>query len=135
MDFWYSRESLERIVYNLLSNAFKFTPPGGSIGIQLTTGDDGVQLRVSDTGTGIAADQLPLIFNRFYQAGSRAGEGTGIGLAFVKELVDVQQGTIEVESRPAGSSRQPSGTVFTIFLPYLPADPVQAAIRRRGRPR
>jgi signal transduction histidine kinase/DNA-binding NarL/FixJ family response regulator/streptogramin lyase len=128
LDFWYSQESLERIVYNLLSNAFKFTPPGGTIGIQLTTGDDGVELQIKDTGVGIAADQVPFIFNRFYQAGPQAGQGTGIGLAFVKELVDVQEGKIEVVSRTAGASRHSSGTIFTVFLPYRPAGPGESPL-------
>jgi CheY-like chemotaxis protein/nitrogen-specific signal transduction histidine kinase len=126
-EYWFAQEALERIVYNLISNALKFTPPGGWVEVILTTGPDGIELIIRDTGIGIEEDKLPYIFNRFYQADhgnsglspDRSGmEGTGIGLALVKELVEIQEGSIEVFSRKMMPGQASSGTIFTIFLPY-----------------
>ncbi len=116
-EYWFDAKKLERILGNLLSNALKFTPPGGKITISLGVFDQGVALAVSDTGTGIAAENLPRIFDRFYQvddSSTRSEEGAGIGLALVKELVVLQKGRIDVTSKPG------SGTRFEIFLPYRP---------------
>ena len=114
-------DKLEKILANLLSNAFKFTADGGSIIINMalkqspqSKGDGGVLIQISDSGTGIAPDKLPRIFDRFYQEdGPYAGDqkGTGIGLALTKELVELHHGTIRVESMPG------KGTTFTITLP------------------
>ncbi|HEY4195734.1 MAG TPA: ATP-binding protein [Mucilaginibacter sp.] len=126
-EYWFAQEALERIVYNLISNALKFTPPGGWVEVILTTGPDGIELIIRDTGIGIEEEKLPYIFNRFYQADhgnsglspDRSGmEGTGIGLALVKELVEIQEGSIEVFSRKMMPGQASSGTIFTIFLPY-----------------
>ncbi len=90
----------EKVVLNLLSNAFKFTLVG-NIRIELTRQGDLMRLAVSDTGVGIAAEQLPHIFERFHRIDGSAGrtiEGTGIGLALVQELVRLQRGSIHVES-------------------------------------
>lgn len=107
---------LERIVYNLVANALKFTRQG-SIAVSLSSTVGGVQLRVTDTGIGIPTEHLPRIFDRFYQVGSGGSaamppSGTGIGLALVAELVQLQKGTISVDSR-AGE-----GTTFVVELPY-----------------
>ena len=122
------QEMWEKIVLNLLSNAFKFTLTG-QITLTLTqtsheTGSDQIVLTVADTGVGIPPDQLDAIFNRFYRAtasgegsrtqrqfSGRSFEGTGIGLALVKELVELQGGTIAV------SSEVGQGSVFTVCLP------------------
>ena len=107
-------EKFDKVVYNLLSNAMKFTPQNGSITVRLQyTGSDCV-LQVEDTGIGIAKEQIPHLFERFRQAeGSenRSYEGTGLGLALVKELVEVHGGTVTVDSQ------YESGTNFTISLP------------------
>ena len=111
------RDMWEKVVLNLLSNAFKFTLEG-SICLSLRATADGksVELSVTDTGAGIAADQLPKLFDRFYQVGGQKGrsfEGSGIGLALVKEIATLHGGSVEVESEPGrGSSfkvRIPSG--------------------------
>jgi len=110
---------LERILYNLISNALKFTDKGGKADIFLAQADHGVTLTVQDTGCGIQARKLPNIFDRFYQidaAHNFQQQGSGIGLALVKELVELQQGRIEV------SSHVESGTTFHIFLPYRLAE-------------
>jgi signal transduction histidine kinase len=94
------REMWEKIVFNLLSNAFKFTF-AGQIAVALRREDDQAILTVRDTGTGIPADELPHLFERFHRvqgARSRTHEGTGIGLALVQELVKLHGGTIDVES-------------------------------------
>jgi signal transduction histidine kinase/DNA-binding response OmpR family regulator len=122
------REMWEKIVLNLLSNAFKFTFEG-SIGVELgRSGEGHVELRVRDTGTGIAAEDLPHVFDRFHRiegTRSRTQEGSGIGLALVRELVALHGGAIGVSSVPG------AGTVFTVRLPlgasHLPAEHVRQA--------
>ncbi|MDQ2714053.1 MAG: ATP-binding protein [Chloroflexota bacterium] len=107
------REMWEKIVFNLLSNAFKFTFKG-SIKIALRMVDDTVELQVEDTGIGIAGEDLPRLFERFYQVRgvrARSYEGSGIGLALVQGLVRLHGGTIEVSSVPD------TGTTFTVRLP------------------
>ena len=85
-------DKLGKIMYNLLSNALKFTPEGGSVRVSGSLiGDRELLIRVEDTGIGIAADHIPRIFDRFYQADAsttRQYEGTGIGLAYVRELTE-----------------------------------------------
>lgn len=118
----------EKILYNLLSNAIKFTDTGG-ITVSLIQTTTTAQLRVSDTGIGIETDQLPHIFDRFYQVGprsvgaarSRHYEGSGIGLALVHELIVKLGGTIRVESQQQGMSGQ-SGTQFWVELPVQRVD-------------
>jgi signal transduction histidine kinase/DNA-binding response OmpR family regulator len=116
------REMWEKIVLNLLSNAVKFTP-GGRIDVRVRAVDRGAELTVRDTGVGIPPDQLPLLFDRFHQVTgvwSRSHEGTGIGLALVRELADLHGGSAGVESEPG------RGSVFTVTIPFgtahLPAD-------------
>lgn len=114
----FDADKLEKILSNLLSNAFKFTPPGGKVNLDLDYTPQNVHLRIQDTGIGIAAGRLPRIFDRFYQVDDsqkRDYEGTGIGLALVKELVSVWQGDIQVESVEG------EGTTFSLVLPHWPA--------------
>jgi len=116
----FDTDKLEKILYNLLSNAFKFTPAAGQIIFQLTqlpsnlTGYATIKISLKDTGRGIAEKDLPHIFNRFYQADNsytREAEGTGIGLSLVKELVELMDGNITV------NSELEKGTHFIIELP------------------
>jgi DNA-binding response OmpR family regulator/two-component sensor histidine kinase len=114
-------DKVEKILTNLLSNAFKYTSYGGTVRIKVdyTISSDNPQpesviFRVEDTGKGIARDDLTKIFDRFYKAGSEGtgeDESTGIGLALTSELVDLLKGTIEVESEVG------KGTTFTVTLP------------------
>jgi len=120
------REMWEKVVLNLLSNAFKFTFEG-EIAVSVRTVGDRAELVVRDTGVGIAADQLPHIFERFHRVRdtrSRTHEGTGIGLSLILELVRLHAGTISVASDPG------TGTCFTVSLPlgtaHLPAERVGA---------
>ncbi len=118
MDF--DEEKIQHIVYNLLSNALKFIPStrDGKVVLHANKtdrkGQSWLQLKVQDTGIGIPEDQLAHIFDRFYQAdnsSTRKGEGTGIGLALTKELVELMGGSISVESTLG------EGTNFTLLLP------------------
>ncbi len=104
---------------NLIGNALKFTEPGGEISISAKLEDEKVVLNVSDTGIGIPEDKLDHIFDRFYQVDmstTRRYGGTGLGLSIVKEMVELLEGDIKVESKIG------KGTTFTIRLPYLPAE-------------
>jgi PAS domain S-box-containing protein len=108
------REMWEKIVLNLLSNALKSTFEG-EIRVSSRTGGDHVEVMISDTGTGIGASELPRLFQRFQRiegARRRSHEGSGIGLALVRELVDMHGGEIRVESKLG------AGTAFTISLPF-----------------
>ncbi|MEO0458815.1 MAG: ATP-binding protein [Cyanobacteria bacterium P01_A01_bin.114] len=118
-------EKFDKVLYNLLSNAMKFTQSGGSIWVKLEATDGRCRLQVQDTGIGIRDDQLPHLFERFRQAdgsASRQYEGTGLGLALVKELVDLHGGKVRVDSTYG------AGTTFTIELltgkEHLPPDRV-----------
>ncbi|TAK65757.1 MAG: hybrid sensor histidine kinase/response regulator, partial [Bacteroidetes bacterium] len=130
IELYFDKEKMEKIIINLLSNAFKFTPDHGEIVVSLTTpltpspspggrgggerGVRGVKVSVRDTGIGIPPEKLPRIFDRFYQVDStstRMQEGTGIGLALVKDLVTLHHGTISVTSEPG------KGSEFTVTLP------------------
>ncbi len=110
----FDRDKLENIVYNLLGNSFKFSTDMAQITCTATYDDSVLHMLVSDTGKGIPAEQLPLIFDRFYQAdnsNTREKGGTGIGLSLSKDLVQLMGGTIEV------SSEEGAGTLFTVDLP------------------
>ncbi len=119
IDVYYEPEKLEKIFVNLVSNAIKFTPEGGEISSSVRVShEDGtsgwVEIEVRDSGIGIPDDRLPYIFDRFYQVESgdtRDYEGTGIGLALVKELVELHGGEIRVTSKVG------MGTVFKVRLP------------------
>ncbi len=132
------REMWEKIVLNLLSNAFKFTFEG-EVAVRLKAVDDAVELVVRDTGVGIAEDELPRVFERFHRIANtraRTYEGTGIGLALVQELVKLHGGSVRLEST-AGR-----GSTFTVSIPknkaHLPAgrvpaepNPAEIALRRK----
>ena len=103
-------EKLERIVYNLLSNAFKFTPETGDITLKLSMDGNVMALKVSDTGIGMSAEHIRHIFENFYQADIHHA-GSGIGLALVKAFVELLGGAIRVESAEG------KGSVFTVEIP------------------
>lgn len=110
---------LQQIIWNLVSNAIKFTPHGGRVDVQLVQLDYHVQIRVRDTGEGIAADFLPYVFERFRQADSsstRSHGGLGLGLAIVRHLVELHGGTVCAESPGIGQ-----GATFIVTLPLKPA--------------
>ncbi len=115
------KEKLETIIYNLLSNAFKFTPNKGSVKFSAKDNGKDLQITISDTGRGIHSDDLPHIFNRFYQTkrnNRKAEGGTGIGLSLVYQLIQLMKGNIEVQSDP-DSYREGKGTTFTVSIPKV----------------
>jgi signal transduction histidine kinase len=106
---------LQQVLWNLLSNAIKFTPPGGRVEVRLARADADVEISVSDTGEGIAAEVLPFIFDHFRQADStstRRHGGLGLGLAIVQHLVELHGGSVRAESAGAGQ-----GATVTVHLP------------------
>jgi signal transduction histidine kinase/ligand-binding sensor domain-containing protein/DNA-binding response OmpR family regulator len=122
LQVWFDPDKLDKILYNVVSNAFKFTPNGKKISIYLSVKklnklteqdlNEFVEIVVEDSGIGIQPQELPKIFDRFYQADtSQKNIGSGIGLALTKELTALHQGEIKVESEPG------KGTRFIILLP------------------
>ncbi len=113
------RDKLEKIILNLVFNALKFTPAGGRVGLLGSRMGDQLIFKVSDTGIGINENQLPHVFDRFWQADAsarRRHQGAGIGLALTKELTEVQGGTVSVESQLG------KGATFTVRLPVISMD-------------
>ena len=104
------QDKIERICYNLLSNALKYTSEGGEISLMAKEEDGRVMISVADNGCGISSDELPYIFNRFYQA-KNAGRGTGIGLAIVKAFTELHHGEV------SATSIEGEGSTFTIHIP------------------
>lgn len=112
---WFDASQLQKVFYNLISNAFKYTPKDGAITIRITELADEVQVEVIDTGSGIEASAIDKIFDRFYQAenglaSNALSPGTGIGLALSKNILEVHHATITV------SSKLNEGTVFQVRL-------------------
>ena len=110
---------LQQVVWNLISNAIKFTPSGGQVSVRLERAGNDAQLSVSDTGQGISSDFLPYIFDRFRQADgttTRRHGGLGLGLAIVRHLVELHGGTVHADSPGAGR-----GATFNIKLPLAKA--------------
>lgn len=128
----YDQERLQQVFYNLLSNALKFTSEGGHIYLQVNRlSDQELELMLKDTGIGIPEDQLTKIFDRFYQlddSHTRRAEGTGIGLALVKELIRLMGGRIAVKSKPG------RGTAFIITLPIRRTAAVNTKIKLEDSP-
>jgi signal transduction histidine kinase/DNA-binding response OmpR family regulator len=123
LNVWFDRDKLDKIMFNLLSNAFKFTPEGGRVDIEVKTATriinglkkDVVEIVVSDNGRGMSEEHLHKIFERFYQVEQqRQGNyfpGTGLGLSLSKGLIELHSGAIEVQSK------KDEGTAFHVFLP------------------
>ena len=107
------KEKIEKIVTNILSNAFKFTPEGGIIELKLSNNLEYVNISIRDTGIGIPKEKISKIFDRFYQVdetNKKEYEGTGIGLALSKELIELHKGKIKIESTEG------EGSIFTISI-------------------
>jgi signal transduction histidine kinase/CheY-like chemotaxis protein len=116
---------LQQVFWNLLTNAIKFTPRGGRIGVRVVQQDGELAIRVSDTGQGIPAAFLPHVFDRFKQADGPKGRsptGLGLGLALVREMVQAHGGTVVAESAGDGQ-----GSTFTVTLPFSATAPPRPA--------
>ncbi|MEM8510217.1 MAG: ATP-binding protein [Bacteroidota bacterium] len=110
---FFDKDKLEKIITNLLSNAFKYTPENGAVTVTIDGSESHLLLEVTDTGKGIAKEELKRIFERFYRVEGNEKQGSGIGLALTKELVEVHNGTISVDST------KDKGTTFKIRLPIV----------------
>ena len=112
---YFDADKMEKVFFNLISNALKFTQDGGRVDLSISTPESSwIEIRIKDTGIGISEDRLPFIFDRFYQADSsntRKYEGTGIGLSLAHELIKLHLGTISVQSEMG------TGTEFIVLLP------------------
>jgi signal transduction histidine kinase/ligand-binding sensor domain-containing protein/DNA-binding response OmpR family regulator len=124
----FDQDKVEKILFNLLSNAFKFTPEHGKVSVGLfveqTETASSLKIQVTDSGIGIPSDKLDKIFERFFQHDTPSAivnQGSGIGLSITKEFVKVHGGTIEVESRPG------AGSCFTVALPLPKLSTVETA--------
>jgi len=111
-------EALRRVIRGLLDNAIKYTPTGGLITIAASEIDNRLAIRVSDTGKGIPAADLPHVFEKFYRAASEAASGVGLGLYLAQHIVSQLDGELTVASEPG------RGTTFTVFLPRVIDDAV-----------
>ena len=112
LDVWFDVVQLEKVIYNLLSNAFKYTPLGGTVSLSVQEYENSVMILISDTGIGIAEENLNKIFDRFYQVDSLDNQkGTGIGLALAKSIIEAHKGKI------GARSREGKGTTFVVELP------------------
>jgi signal transduction histidine kinase/DNA-binding response OmpR family regulator/ligand-binding sensor domain-containing protein len=111
--FDFDKDKVEKVLFNLLSNAIKFTPKSGQIIVTVHNENQQLSITVADTGIGISTEQQTQIFNRFYQVKNRKQTGTGIGLALSKELTEVMNGTLNVESKLG------IGSTFIIQIPMV----------------
>ena len=108
---YYDKDKLEKILNNLLSNAFKYTPQGGAVHVTVDTDESSIFIEIGDTGKGIDKTEIDRIFDRFYRVEGTEAKGSGIGLALTKELVDLHNGQISVHSDRG------RGTTFKVRLP------------------
>ena len=125
------QDRLQQVIWNLLSNAMKFSEPGGSIEVRVATSGKFVRIVVSDTGHGISPDFLPHVFERFRQAdasSSRRHGGLGVGLSLVHDLIELHGGSVRAYSEGEGK-----GATFTIDLPTASSQEVDAHAQREGR--
>jgi len=112
LSFYFDKDALEKILFNLLSNAFKYTESGQNVSIELLKKNDTLLIKVADTGMGISEEDLSKVFDRFYQVNNKEMNlGSGVGLAFTKRLVELHHGEITVEST------KEKGSIFTVSLP------------------
>ena len=140
LDVFVDAMRIEQVLANLLDNALRHTPPGGSVTVGARRGTGDMLIEVSDTGEGIGAQQLSMIFQRFYRADpsrvSADGGGSGLGLTIARAIIADHGGTIEASSAGPGA-----GATFTIHLPSVPAapstrgaPPSSNAYRKSGQP-
>ncbi|MEL6850514.1 MAG: two-component regulator propeller domain-containing protein [Bacteroidota bacterium] len=108
---WYDRDKMDLLIYNLLGNAFKYTPDGGTIQVEIRKEAQAFCLKVTDTGRGISAERLPHIFDPFFRAAEEGTYGSGIGLTLARQVAELHGGKIEVESELG------KGSTFWVRLP------------------
>jgi len=113
------RDKFEKIVYNLCSNAFKYTPPGGEVTVDVEVDDSSkLTISVTDTGIGMLEEEKDKVFERFYQGeGVSKSGGTGIGLSYAKSLVQLHHGEISLRSSQVATTDTPKGTTISFWIP------------------
>ena len=110
-------DRIAEVFINLINNAIKFTPEGGSITVRISGTKDQAEVSVTDTGIGLAEDQIPRLFSKFFQVSRtqpKGEKGTGLGLAICREIIDLHGGKIWAKSEPG------KGSTFTFTLPNVP---------------
>lgn len=117
-----SIDKLKEVLLNLISNALRHTPPGGTISLSAKIAEDEVEIMVADTGSGISSKNLPRVFERFYKIDGNSMRGTGLGLYICRQIVEAHGGTITAESKPGGGSR------FIVHLLFAPRNAEKFAI-------
>jgi signal transduction histidine kinase len=118
-------ERLQQVIWNLLTNAIKFTPAGGTVRVSAAAVPDGLEITVRDTGRGIPPEFLPFVFDAFRQGeggSNRTAPGLGLGLAIVRRIIEAHGGRVEAASEGPGR-----GSTFRVFLPAVSAGPPSAA--------
>ena len=115
-------DKIERVIFNLISNAFKFTPENGTIKISASRRDHDIIIKVSDTGCGIPPAEINRVFDRFFKTDNVNPEGSGIGLALTKVFVEMHSGSISVDSTEG------AGTEFTVVIPVTHVDAAAASV-------
>ncbi|WP_159479100.1 hybrid sensor histidine kinase/response regulator transcription factor [Chryseobacterium sp. 18068] len=114
-EFLFSINTLDRILYNLISNSIKFCESGDTVTVKVDKKNNGLSIQVIDSGAGIPENEQSEIFERYFKGSNQDQlQGNGLGLSLVKELVDLHHGTIDMKS----STQNPSGTVFSVWLPF-----------------
>ena len=117
LPFWFDAEKLDKVFFNIISNAFKYTPEGGSIHISLLKNIEKIEILISDNGIGMSKEEKDRAFDLFYRGNQNISLGTGLGLALSREFVCLHQGEIEVDSQKG------KGTTFKIILPIINPSP------------
>jgi signal transduction histidine kinase/DNA-binding response OmpR family regulator/ligand-binding sensor domain-containing protein len=120
LEMLFDKDKISKVIMNILSNAFKFTPEEGAIKVSISLIDKNVEIRVSDTGPGIADNEKEKVFERFYQIDRKTvkNNGSGIGLHIAKEFIELHSGKIKIEDN------KPEGSVFVISIPVLKDKPI-----------
>ena len=126
LEVWLDREYFNKVVANLLSNALKYTPSGGSVSVTVSTGADSASVEIKDTGCGLDEETLKHIFDLFYQ-GKSAVSGSGIGLYFAKKITELHHGTLQAANNADGV-----GSTFTVTLPLGNAHLSDEQISEKG---
>ena len=117
------RELMGRAIANLLSNAVKYNREGGAVWVRVWATEHDAVVEVEDTGVGIPPAELPVVFQQVYRASNALGEGSGVGLAFVRQVVEAHGGRVEVTSSVG------QGSLFRVVLPLATRPSVAAALR------
>ena len=113
LPFWFDAEKLDKVLFNIISNAFKYTPRGGMIHVTLLKNVEKIEIMIADNGIGMSKVEKERAFDLFYRGNQNISLGTGLGLALSREFVNLHQGEIELDSEPS------KGTTFKVILPLI----------------